>query len=90
MQQPSRLIVSLLVLVALLLAANLAMNLTGRETPAPAFADIVSGKNYFSTHSPDGRTVFLWYYDYSGAPSESNAYIRYLGQIAVGGTFSKQ
>ena len=63
----------LLAVAIALLAANLIVALSGHDATTPAMADIVSGKNYFSTHSPDGRTIYLWYYEYQGAPDSRNA-----------------
>jgi len=87
----SKLIVSLLVAVVLLLAVNFMVYLAGPSAlaPRPAMADIVSGKNYFSTHSPDGQTIYLWYYDYRGTPSEKQAFVEYMGRISTGEKFQR-
>jgi len=85
----SKIVVVLLAAIVLLLAANfVAMTLHHGAGPDPAWANIVSGKNHFTTQSPDGKTVYLWYYNYEPA-SETNAKIVYLGQIQAGGTFGK-
>lgn len=89
MSSSVKIIAALLAAVALLLAANIILSFNGRTQNA-AMADIVSGKNYFTTHSPDGRIVYLWYYDYSGTAFDKNAYVSYLGQIEAGsGRFIK-
>ncbi|MCZ7586047.1 MAG: hypothetical protein M5R36_23470 [Deltaproteobacteria bacterium] len=85
----SRAVRLLLVVAIALLALDVGLRLAGHDEPTPAQADIVSGKNYFTTHSPDGRTVYLWYYDYSGAVTQKDAYVQFLGEIGVGGTFKK-
>ena len=89
MKDSSRLVAVLLAAVVILLAANLIV-MTGRSfsVATPAMADIVTGKNNFTTHSPDGRTVYMWYYD-QGTPMDKTAAVFYLGQIQVGGKFEK-
>ncbi|MBZ0273061.1 hypothetical protein K8I61_13560 [bacterium] len=86
----ARKLYALLVILALLLAADIAIRLGALQlvTPRDARADIVSGKNHFSTHSPDGRSVYLWYYEFEGVATR-NATVEYLGKIDVDGTFMK-
>lgn len=90
MERTHKWMIVLLTVVATLLAINLAATLATGINAKPAYADIVSGKNYFTTHTPDGRTVFLWYYDYQGAPSaDAQAFVKYLGRIDVSGQFER-
>lgn len=83
----NRIAIALLGLVALLLAANLMVNLTGPV--ATARADIVEGKNIFSTHAPDGKTIYVWGYTQTGSLHQSNVEAIYYGSIAVDGKFKK-
>jgi hypothetical protein len=89
MNGPSKVIIALLAALVILLAANLVSFVIHPSSgPDPAWANIVSGKNHFTTHTPDGRTIFLWFYNYEPA-NEMNAKVYYLGQIDVGGKFAK-
>jgi len=54
-----------------------------------AQANIVEGKTWFSTSSPDGTVVYLWNYDYEGTGEDLRAKVRYYGQIRAGGDFEK-
>ena len=79
-----KIMIAMLVLVAILLAVNLIVSLNG---PRAAQADIVSGKNFFSTHSPDGTTVYLWAYQYTGTGLGAKPNMKYFGQVSAGGEF---
>jgi hypothetical protein len=78
-----RLIVALLTIVALLLAANLIVNLG--IAPKTALADIVEGKNVLSTTSPDGETVYFWGYVQTGTINNIKLEGRYLGKATQSG-----
>jgi hypothetical protein len=80
---------ALLVIVAVLLTANLIFTVAGwLANPRPARADVVEGKNWFSTHSDDGRTVYLWqYWTTGGLGSDAKGQVAYYGRISAGGTF---
>lgn len=82
-----KVIIALLMLVALLLAANLMVSL-GFKT-GEAKADIVEGKNVFSTHSPDGSTIYLWGYTQTGSLQDFNVKVQYFGKIGTEGTFQR-
>ena len=88
MNTGTKIIIALLAALVVLLFANL-MATYGKpiSLASPAMADIVSGKNYFTTHSPDGRSVYLWYYDYQGTAFDKDATVTYLGQVEVGGKY---
>jgi hypothetical protein len=91
MSGSTKVIIGLLAVIAFLLAINLISVIVHPSAPMgpdPAWANIVSGKNHFTTHTPDGRTIFLWFYNYEPA-NEMNAKVYYLGQIDVGGKFAK-
>jgi len=81
----------LLIAVALLLALNLAAVVAGWLIhPSSAQADIVSGKNWFTTSSPDGTTVYLWqYWTTSEVGPAAQGTIKYYGAIRVGGPFTR-
>jgi hypothetical protein len=78
---------TLLVVMIVLLAANLIFVTVDRfAQPREARADIVSGKNFFSTSSPDGRVVYLWqYWTSSEVGVSASAQIKYYGMISAGG-----
>ena len=77
----------LLLIVAVLLAFNVVTTVVDwLVDPPEAQADIVAGKNWFTTNGSDGQTVYLWQYMTSG-PTGSNAKgeILYYGQISADG-----
>ena len=82
-----KVMIALLILVALLLAANLMVNLGFVTTPA--HANIVEGKNIFSTTAPDGQTVYLWGYQTSGTLGDQQVQAEYYGSISTSGKFVK-
>lgn len=79
----------LLVIVAALLTLNLlAVGFDLLGGPPEALADLVSGKNWFTTTSPDGRTVYLWqYWTTSEVGPNATGQIKYYGQIVADGRF---
>jgi len=79
----------LLVMVAVLLALNLVAVAVDWLGGAPeARADMVPGKNWFTTSSPDGRTVYLWHYwTSSSVGPNSSGEVKYYGQIVAEGGF---
>jgi len=80
----------LLILVAALLAANLVVTVADWLSPETAQADIVSGKNWFTTSSEDGNTVYLWqYWTSSSVGPDAQGTIKYYGKIQAGGTFQE-
>ncbi|NLH50111.1 MAG: hypothetical protein GX444_16150 [Myxococcales bacterium] len=78
---------TLLVVMIALLCANLVFMAMDRlAPPREARADIVAGKNFFSTSSPDGRVVYLWqYWTSSEVGVSASAQIKYYGMISAGG-----
>ena len=84
----NRVIAAILVLIALLLAANLIVQMGG--VTSEARADIVEGKNVFSTHSPDGQTVYLWGYTQTGSFNDSKVEGFYYGKITPAGWLKNQ
>lgn len=79
-------IIALLIIIVVLLAANLAKNHI--EIPE-AQANIVEGKNIFSTHSPDGTTVYLWGYSQAGSFNDATVKAYYYGKVDTTGEFKK-
>ncbi len=79
----------LLVVVAVLLALNLAVTVVDWLVRAPeAQANIVAGKNWFTTTSPDGEVVYLWqYWTDSAVGPGATGQIKYYGKIVAGGSF---
>jgi len=79
----------LLVLVAVLLTLNLVMVMAGwLLKPTNAEANVVAGKNWFSTSSQDGSTVYLWqYWTTSEVGPNATGTIKYYGMIRAGGQF---
>jgi hypothetical protein len=82
----------LLWVVAVLLAANLAMTLVDwLADPPDAQANIVEGKNWFTTTADEGRTVYLWHYWTTGEVGpNARGQIRYAGRISAGGQWQGQ
>ena len=82
----------LLIIVAVLLTLNLAVTVVGwLADPPEAQADIVAGKNWFTTSSPDGVTVYLWQYWTSSSVGEgATGQIKYYGMIQAGGDFVRK
>ena len=76
-------VIALLVIVALLLAANLIVHLAGSVQNAEA--NIVEGKNIFSTNEPDGKTVYLWGYTQAGSLNNVTVNGFYYGKITLEG-----
>ncbi len=76
-------VVVLLVLVALLLGVNLVVKIV--ESVPDAQADVVEGKNIFSTHSTDGRTIYLWGYTQAGSFNDATVKGFYYGTITPSG-----
>ena len=83
----NRLLVALLILVAFLLTANLLLQFV--EPVTSAQADIVGGKNIFSTHSPDGQTIYLWGYTHTGTLADSQVQAFYYGSISLDGKLQR-
>lgn len=78
----------LLVVVAVLLVLNLAVTVADLFVTTPeAKADIVSGKNWFTTTSDEGGTVHLWQYWANGVGPHASAEMKYYGMIKAGGSF---
>lgn len=78
----------LLIVVAVLLSVNLVcMVADWLIEPDIAQADIVSGKNWFTTSTPDGSTLYLWQYWSSGVGPQAEASVQYYGMIKAGGEF---
>lgn len=84
----NKLVVTLLALIAILLLANLVVS-TGSPVRS-ANADIVEGKNIFSTHSPDGTKIYIWGYMQSGGLNAGRVDAYYYGSIDTSGKFSKK
>lgn len=82
----------LLLIVAVLLALNLAATVVDWFVRVPeARADIVAGKNWFTTSSPDGEVVYLWqYWTDSEVGPRASGQIKYYGKIVAGGAFQAQ
>jgi len=80
-----KLMIALLSVIAILLALNLVVGSGGFVKPA--LADIVEGKNVFSTTSPDGSTVYIWGYTQKNTLDSSTVEAEYFGKISVGGNF---
>jgi hypothetical protein len=80
----------ILLLVAVLLTLNLVVTLGGWLVKPPlARADLVSGKNWFTTSSPDGATVYLWqYWTTSEVGPDAQGTVKYYGMIRAGGSFA--
>jgi len=79
----------LLIAVAVLLLANLLVTSADwLVNPRKAEANIVEGKTWFSTSSPDGQTVYLWqYWSSSEVGPNAKAKVFYYGRVAAGGDF---
>ena len=79
----------LLMLVAVLLTINLIVTVADwLLDPAPAEANLVSGKNWFTTASPDGEIIFLWqYWTSSEVGPNAKGTVKYYGRIKAGGHF---
>jgi hypothetical protein len=77
----------LLILAAVLLTLNLAATIgSWLFNPPAAHANIVEGKNWFSTSSDDGRVVYLWQYITPGdVGAGARGQIKYYGRITAGG-----
>jgi hypothetical protein len=80
-------LIALFVIVASLLALNLIISMGSAVRTAQA--DIVQGKNIFSTTSPDGQTVYIWGYSQTGSFNDAKVNAVYFGEISVGGSFHK-
>lgn len=76
-------VITLLVLIAILLAANLVVKVA--DSVPEAQAAIVEGKNIFSTNSQDGKTVFLWGYTQTGSFNNTTVDAFYFGKITPDG-----
>jgi hypothetical protein len=80
----------LLVIVAVLLTLNLVLGVVGLvQNPREAEANIVSGKNWFTTTTSDAATVHLWQYWNNGVGEHAEGQIKYYGQITAGGDFQQ-
>ncbi|MDP8224579.1 MAG: hypothetical protein P9L99_14555 [Candidatus Lernaella stagnicola] len=78
----------LLILVAILLGLNVLVTVVDWFVATPeAQANIVSGKNWFTTTSEDGHRVYMWQYWNNGVGEHAEGQIKYYGEIAVGGEF---
>lgn len=77
----------LLLIVAVLLALNVVATVVDWVVdPREAQADIVAGKNWFTTNGADGRTVYLWQYVTSGSTgNNAKGMVIYYGQISADG-----
>ncbi len=85
--QEHKLITALLIMIAILLCANLIVSMGGPVRSANA--DVVEGKNIFSTHSPDGTKVYLWGYNQSGGLNAGNVEGFFYGTIETNGKYTK-